>query len=57
MSQQSWISQADKPRSSTDVREFDGLAELALDPPVSASDHDKPDTDPKPKPGSGRRAA
>ena len=31
MSQQSWISQADKPRSSTDVREFDGLAELALD--------------------------
>jgi len=31
VSQQSWISQADKPRSSTDVREFDGLAELALD--------------------------
>jgi superfamily II DNA or RNA helicase len=34
-------------------REDDDLEPAS--PPVSASDHDKPETDPKPKPGSGRR--
>jgi hypothetical protein len=36
-------------------REDDDLEPAS--PPVSASDHDKPETDPKPKPGSGRRRA